>query len=113
MSIPMKGRIVWATGPDPRGENVKRRPWVAASDVLPDGTVLLVAVTTQLGMARSSVTVELPSDPAGHPVTKLARPSEVVCTWSMRLPVAEVAATGGVVPSELLAGIIARVEWEL
>lgn len=110
LSPPGLGRIVWATGPDPQGGNVKRRPWVVMSDPTADGTVLIVAVTTQVGAARSSVTVELPSDPAGRPVTKLKKPCEVVRTWSMHLPPADLTDAGGAVPPSVLLDIQAKVE---
>jgi mRNA-degrading endonuclease toxin of MazEF toxin-antitoxin module len=109
MSPPAPGRIVWFTVADPRGGNPKRRPGVVVSAPA-GGSVLVAAVTTDIGRARSSETVELPSDPSGHPVTKLKRPSEVVCTWVTPVPVADLADAGGAVPPDLLAEIEEKVE---
>ena len=93
MSSPLtQGRIVWVTVPDPQGGNPKRRPAVilsATGEIDPSGEVLVAAITTDLGRARFSETVELPSLPTGHPETKLKKSSEVVCSWVTRVAVAD------------------------
>ena len=77
MSSPYsQGRIVWATVPDPRGSNPKSRPVViltATADIDPTGEVQAAAITTMIGQAPFSETVELPSAAAGHPQTKLKK----------------------------------------
>src|SRR4051794_13099996 len=107
MSSPLaQGRIVWVTVPDPRGGNPKARPGVIVTptaQISPGGTVVVAAVTTLLGQAPFAETVELPSDPAGHPQTRLKRPSEVVCTWLIEVPVADVRDSGGFLPPDVLA----------
>ena len=113
MSALSQGRIVWATVPDPRGGNAKARPAVIltpTAEIDPTGEVQLAAVTTLTGQAPFSETVELPSDAAGHPQTKLKKPCEVVCSWVISVPVAELRDTGGFVPSDLPAEILAKVE---
>lgn len=109
MSPPEPGRIVWMTVRDARGGNPKRRPGVIVS-APSGGQVLVAAVTTQVGVARSSETVELPFDPAGHPVTKLVRRSEVVCSWVTPVPVDDLTGTDGVIPADLLFDIRVKVE---
>jgi mRNA-degrading endonuclease toxin of MazEF toxin-antitoxin module len=108
-----QGRIVWVTVADTQGENQKTRPAViltATADINPDGEILVAAITTDIGRTRSSETVELPSDPAGHPTTRLKKPCEVVCSWVASVPAAQVRDTGGSVPSEILAEILAKVQ---
>jgi mRNA-degrading endonuclease toxin of MazEF toxin-antitoxin module len=108
-----QGQIVWVTVPDPRGGNPKSRPAVivtAAADIGTTGEVQVAAVTTMIGQAPFAETVELPSDAAGHPQTKLKKPCEVVCSWIVSVPVTDVRDTGGVVPSDLLAEILAKVQ---
>src|SRR5437660_2650589 len=99
MASPLtQGSIVWVTVHDPRGGNEKKRPAVIVSATIPTdpaGTVQVAAITTLLGQARFEETVELPSLPTGHPDTKLKKPSEVVCSWVVEVPVADVSGTGG------------------
>jgi mRNA-degrading endonuclease toxin of MazEF toxin-antitoxin module len=108
-----QGRIVWVTVPDPRGGNPKQRPAVivsATDEIVPGGEVLVAAITTQLGQSRFSETVELPSLPAGHPDTKLKRPSEVVCSWVTRVAVADLRDAGGFLPPDVLTEVLVKVE---
>jgi len=96
-----------------RGGNDKARPVViltATNDVLPGGEVQVAAITTLIGQAPFSETVELPSSPAGHPQTKLKKPCEVVCSWVLSVPVSSLNDTGGSVPQDILAEILAKVE---
>jgi hypothetical protein len=73
------------------------------------GDVQVAAITTLIGQAPFSETVELPSDPAGHPATKFKKPCEVVCSWVVSVPVADVRDSGGVAPPNILAEILAKV----
>ncbi len=114
MSSPLaQGQIVWVTVRDSHGGNEKKRPAVivtASKDIDPNGTVHVASITTLLGQARFSETVELPSHPAGHPQTKLKKQSEVVCSWLTEVPVADLENTGGSVPVDVLMEILAKVE---
>lgn len=104
---------MWATIPDPRGGNEKARPAVvvtATADIDATGDVQLAAITTLSGQAPFSETVELPFAPSGHPQTKLKKPCEVVCSWIVSVPVANVRDSGGTVPPELLVEILAKVQ---
>lgn len=114
MSSPLRqGAIVWVTISDPRGGNPKARPAVlltATADIDPSGEVQVAAITTLIGQAPFSETVELPSVAAGHPQTKLKKPCEVVCSWVVSTPTGSVSDSGGSVPPNLLAEILAKVQ---
>lgn len=108
-----QGRIVWATIPDPQGGNAKTRPAVivtATSQIDPAGEVQVAAITTLIGQAPFAETVELPSAPTGHPQTRLKKKCEVVCSWILSVPVASISDSGGVVPPEILAEILVKVD---
>lgn len=108
-----QGRIVWATVPDSRGENEKARPAViltATAEIDPTGEIQVAAITTLTGQAPFAETVELPSSPTGHPDTKLKKTCEVVCSWVVSVPVARVRDTGGFIPAELMAEVLAKVQ---
>lgn len=113
MSSPLRqGAIVWVTVPDSHGGNPKSRPAVvltATADISATGDVQVAAITTLTGQAPFSETVELPSNPSGHPQTKLKKPCEVVCSWVVSVPAAGATDSGGSVPSNLLAEILAKV----
>jgi mRNA-degrading endonuclease toxin of MazEF toxin-antitoxin module len=114
MSSPLRqGAIVWVTIPDPRGGNAKARPAVvltATADIDSAGEVQVAAITTLIGQAPFAETVELPSTTAGHPQTKLKKPCEVVCSWVVSVPTASAADSGGSVPADLLAEVLAKVQ---
>lgn len=98
--------------PDPRGGNEKSRPAVIVtktSSILPTGEVALVAITTLIGEAPFSETVELPFLSSGHPETKLKKPCEVVCSWVVSIPVNNLKDSGGYVPPDVLVEILAKV----
>lgn len=108
-----QGRIVWATITDSHGGNEKQRPAVivtATHEIDPAGEVQVAAITTLIGQAPFSETVELPHAPTGHPETKLKKPCEVVCSWVVSVPFAKLADSGGFVPPEVLAEIVAKVQ---
>ncbi|QJW96506.1 type II toxin-antitoxin system PemK/MazF family toxin [Frigoriglobus tundricola] len=114
MSSPFRqGQIVWVTVPDPRGGNAKSRPAViltptAAID--PAGEIQLAAITTLTGQAPFFETVELPATATGHPHTKLRKPCEVVCSWVVSVSAADARDSGGFVPADLLAEVLAKVQ---
>jgi mRNA-degrading endonuclease toxin of MazEF toxin-antitoxin module len=113
MSSPLaQGRIVRVTIRDSQGGTVKTRPAVvvtSTSEVAAADVVVVAAITTDLGRARSSETVELPWHPDGHPQTRLKKPSEVVCSWIAAIPVTDLHDTGGVVPRDLLSELLEKV----
>ena len=92
---------------------MKSRPAVvvtATAEITSAGVVVVAAITSDLGRARSSETVELPWHPDGHPQTRLRKPSEVVCSWVAAVPVADLIDVGGFVPQNLLPELLAKVE---
>jgi hypothetical protein len=82
----------------------------ATADISPSGDLQVAAITTLIGQSSFSETVELPSTTTGHPQTKLKKPCEVVCSWVVSAPVADVRDSGGFVPPDLLAEILAKVQ---
>lgn len=113
MSLLGQGRIVWATIPDSHGGNEKRRPAVivtATREMDSAGDVQVAAITPLIGQAPFSETVELPHAPNGHPETKLKKPCEVVCSWVVTVPAAKLGDSGGFVPPDILAEILAKVQ---
>ncbi|HET6574778.1 MAG TPA: type II toxin-antitoxin system PemK/MazF family toxin [Fimbriiglobus sp.] len=114
MSSPLtQGRIVRVTIRDSQGGNAKTRPAVvvtATAEIAAADVVVVAAITSDLGRARSSETVELPWHPDRHPQTRLRKPSEVVCSWVAAVPVAALNDTGGFVPDDLLPELLAEVE---
>ncbi len=108
-----QGRIVWVTIADPRGGNAKARPAVilsATNSIVAGGLVEIAAITTLIGEAPFSETVELPFLSSGHSDTKLKKPCEVVCTWVKSVPVSDIKDSGGFVPADVLAEILAKVK---
>jgi mRNA-degrading endonuclease toxin of MazEF toxin-antitoxin module len=97
---------------DSRGGNPKTRPAVVLTETNAIGSateIQVAAVTTQMGVAPFSDTVELPSSPTGHPQTKLRKRCEVVCDWLLSIPVGDVRDSGGQIPPEVLAEILEKV----
>ena len=108
----VQGSIVWAVIPDSRGGNPKNRPAVVLtsnSQIDPQGEVELAAITSLLGDARFSETVELPWHPDGHPQTGLSKPSEVVCTWLAATRAVDVSDSGKILPPQLLFEVLDKV----
>ena len=108
-----QGSIVWVAVPDSHGGNVKARPAVVISgddEIAADGHIRVAAITTLLGRAPFSETVELPHEVDGHSVTRLKQPSEVVCSWVIRVAIDAVRDTGGRIPKQELNEILVKVE---
>lgn len=103
-----RGRIVWATVPDPRGSNPKRRPLVVIStddEIAAGGVMRAVAVSTLVDPAAADVCVPLPWDRAGHPRTRLRTECVAVCTWLVRLTADVIEEAAGLVPGRHLRQI--------
>jgi mRNA-degrading endonuclease toxin of MazEF toxin-antitoxin module len=110
---PGQGSIVWVTITDPRGGNPKSRPAVVVTPtaaIEAGCDVQLAAITTLIGQAPFSETVELPHAAGGHPRTMLKKPCEVVCSWVVSAPLADVSDSGGSVPPDVLIEILAKVQ---
>jgi len=112
-ATPSRGRIVWVELTDPQGRNPKTRPAVivtATGDIKPDGTVVVVAVSSQVDASPPDVQVELPWANGGHPRTRLKERCAAVCTWLAEVPVSAIQRYGGTVPAAQMLRIIALLE---
>jgi len=92
---------VWVELPDPQGRNPKIRPAVIVTPtdaILPEGTIDVVAVTTQIDQSPAEVSVSLPWHRNGHPRTKLRRRNVADCSWRAQMPVLMVQSEAGQVP---------------
>ena len=54
--------------------------------------------------------MDLPYLATGHPDTKLKKPCEVVYSWIVSVPVADLRDSGGFVPPDILAEVLVKVE---
>ena len=77
-------------------------------EIVPDGEVVVVAISTQKDQAPAEVQVDLPWSRPGHPRTGLTEPCSAVCSWLARVRVAEIRDLGGVVPGRPLLDILNR-----
>ena len=106
-----QGSIVWARIPDPRGL-IKRRPVVILTDageIVLNGPIVGVAVTTSFPDPPPRIYVELPCHSRGHPATRLTRRSAAVCNWLVQLQPSDVEEIKGVVPTQTMLSIVNRV----
>ena len=113
MSPLCRGRIVWVELLDPQGRNPKCRPAVIVTpdeEIQPDGDVWVVAISSQLDAAPTEDQVELPWDRRGHPKTKLKERCAAVCSWMIKVSVAGIQETAGVVPSGQFLDILSRIK---
>lgn len=113
MSSLCRGRIVWVELLDPQDRNRKCRPAVIVTpdaDIRDDGEVWLVAISTQLDASPAEVQVELPWDRRGHPRTGLRERCAAVCTWMVKVNVADIQECAGIVPGRQLLDILSRIK---
>jgi hypothetical protein len=81
----------------------------AASDIVLDGPVTAVAVTTTFPEPAPHNIVELPWHPRRHPATQLAKRSAAVCDWLVQLRPSDIQEVKGYVPTKTLLKIVERV----
>jgi mRNA-degrading endonuclease toxin of MazEF toxin-antitoxin module len=108
-----RGRIVWVELLDPQGHNPKCRPAVIVTpdaEIVNDGEVWVVAISTQLAEAPPEAQVELPWDRRGHPRTGLRERCAAVCTWMEKVRVSSIQGSAGVVPGRQLLVILTRIQ---
>lgn len=101
MSSPRFGRIVWVDLLDPQGRNPKCRPAVIITpdpEIVPDGVVKVVGVSTRLDAAPAEVVVALQWDPRGNCRTGLREQSIAVCSWVQTVQVTAIQGYAGMVP---------------
>ncbi len=79
-------------------------------EIQPDGEAWVVAITTQLDAAPPEDQVELPWDRRGHPKTKLKERCAAVCSWMVKVNVADIQESAGVVPGRQLLDILSRIK---
>ena len=91
---------------------MKRRPLIiitSTSEIMLDGPVLAVAVTTTFPNPTPRSCVELPWYRNGHPATGFARRCAAVCNWLVSLRPSQVDEIKGYLPSRWLSLVIDRV----
>ncbi len=105
------GRIVWAAIADANGIR-KLRPAVIVTPserLASPGPLDVVAITSRLPKPLPDDYVSLPWHAQGHPRTGLNRPCAAVCTWLARITADDIDDVAGIVPSPVLAAILAKV----
>jgi len=106
------GQIVIVSGmADPNGVNHKDRPSVVVTptnEILLDGPVVVVAISTLLPGPIPDDHVELPWDPRGHPRTGLRTRCAAVVPWIQEVPAARIIKSIGTVPGKQLETIAAK-----
>lgn|SRR5262245_55967157 len=105
------GRIVWAQIADANGYR-KLRPAVivtATEQLSTDKPIDVVAVTSRLVDLLPDDHVLLPWHRQGHPRTRLNRRCAAVATWLTRIADSDIEDTAGIVPSSVMAEILARI----
>jgi mRNA-degrading endonuclease toxin of MazEF toxin-antitoxin module len=98
---------------DPQGRNPKCRPAVIVTpneDIREDGEVWVVDISTQLDEAPTDVQVELPWHRNRHPRTGLKERCAAVCTWLVKVRVANIQECAGTVPGRQLLEILQRIK---
>ena len=111
MPAPIRfGQIIWADIADANGIS-KAGPAVvvtATDQIVPTGTLEVVAVTSFVPDPLPDDHVLLPWHAQGHPRTGLNRTSAAVCTWIAVISMDNVQNVAGIVPSAELAEIISK-----
>lgn len=106
----IRGRIVWVTITS--HGLTKDRPGVVLDDRAnfeDEATIFVAVATTKIPSELPDNYVLLPSrSPPPHPLTKLHRPTAVVCDWIAKVQVADIVAFGGWVPGKSLREIIEK-----
>ena len=106
-----QGSIPWASVRSPNGQ-IKTRPIVvitATDEIVLDGPIVGVAVSTLVSVPVPDEHIELPWQPQGHPATRLRRRSVAVCNWLVEVHFSELEPTEAYVPSKTMLRIIETV----
>jgi mRNA-degrading endonuclease toxin of MazEF toxin-antitoxin module len=107
-----QGSIVWVRVADAAGRNPKCRPAVVVTptaEITPGETILVVAATGMFDLPLSPNQVELPWHRNRHPLTGLTKRCVAVCDWLVEIDPSYIDRVGGLVPSAVLADILARI----
>ncbi len=96
---------------DPNGVNPKDRPSVVVtptSEIDPDGSIIVVAISTLLPGPAPDDCVELPWDRRRHPRTGLRARCAAVIPWIQEVPTERIIGAIGIVPSKQLEAIATK-----
>jgi hypothetical protein len=96
---------------DPNGVNPKDRPSVVVTprdEIDPEGSVIVVAVSTLLPGPVPDDCVELPWDPRRHPRTGLRTRCAAIIPWIQEVPIDRISRSIGIVPLVQLRAIAAK-----
>jgi mRNA-degrading endonuclease toxin of MazEF toxin-antitoxin module len=107
-----RGQVVEIVVPDPRGENVKRRPVVilTSTEEIPSAETLVgAAISTQLVDPLPPDWIELPWDPTGKAKSGLKKPCVVKCRWLVKIKPQEIVSVIGHLSSEKIESIMKQV----
>ena len=110
----IQGRIVWASVPDPQGQNVKRRRCVAIDVDMPiDGQmfVRIVGITTEMTQSPQSHYVPLPyARPPQKSWSGLVESCAALCTWVIDIDESLVEITPWFIPPKYVDAMQASIE---
>jgi mRNA-degrading endonuclease toxin of MazEF toxin-antitoxin module len=96
---------------DPNGVNPKDRPSVVVTltdEIDPDGSIVVVAISTLLPGPVPDDHVELPWEPRGHPRTGLRTRCAAVIPWIQEIAPERILRPLGIVPGKQLKAIAAK-----
>jgi mRNA-degrading endonuclease toxin of MazEF toxin-antitoxin module len=96
---------------DPNRANPKDRPCVVVTptdEIEPDGSIIVVAISTLLPGPAPDDSVELPWDPRKHPRTGLRSRCAAVTSWIEEVPGERIVRSIGAVPGKHLEAIAAK-----
>ena len=109
--LPQLGSVVWVELADANGFR-KVRPAVvvsATADIAAGQPVRVVAITTRLPTPLPDDHVLLPWDRQGRARSGLRRKCVAVTTWLAEIPVSDVRQIVGLLPSAVIAEVLAKV----
>ncbi len=110
--LPQLGSVIWAELEDANGFR-KVRPAVvvtASADIVADGALRVLAITTRLPTPLPEDHVLLPWDPQGKARSGLRRRCAAVAGWQLEIPVADVQQVVGILPPAVIAELLAKVD---
>ena len=108
---PQLGSVVWVELADANGFR-KVRPGVvvsATADIAAGQPVRVVAITTRLPTPFPADHVLLPWDRQGKACSGLRRKCAAVATWLAEIPLSDVRELVGLLPSAVIAEVLAKV----
>ncbi len=107
----IRGRVVWATVPDPQGRNPKSRRCIVISDVdpvNPPNEATVAYVTSSINEAEGDEYVHLQYGP--RCLTSFVKPSAAHCIGVYKLPASAITVDRGVVGPAYIEAIRQRID---